>query len=114
MQLKKTDTLSEYTVLGEFCQQAARDLATQRGREYGFGSSVAPPRATELHKLKPEDLESLSTNNLDCERDLKQNAAHAQKAHEYVHTLLQKCMTWGSLHMSMSLKHAYQQKVHRS
>ena len=133
--------------------------------------------------IKPEDLESLSTNNLDCERDLskfdklakrsaaasnrnftakgmrddmtlnkagvvqveklirniakvldeseqkwveeqnilteeklKQNAAHAQKAHEYVHTLLQKCKTWGGVpsHVSMSLKHAYQQKVHRS
>ena len=54
--------------------------------------------------------------NILTEEKLKQNAAHAQKAHEYVHTLLQKCKTWGgvSSHVSMSLKHAYQQKVHRS
>ena len=33
--------------------------------------------------------------NILTEEKLKQNAAHAQKAHEYVHTLLQKCKTWG-------------------
>ena len=199
MQQKKTDTLSEYTVLysfqvqkpetpvelyllGEFCQQAARDLATQRGREYGFGSSVAPPRATELHKLKPEDLESLPTNNLDCERDLskfdklakrsaaasnrnftakgmrddmtlnkagvvqvekltrniakvldeseqkwveeqnilteeklKQNAARHKKPMS-MSTHFSRNARHGEVpsHVSMSLKHAYQQKVHRS
>ena len=132
-----------------------------------MGSVMLPttdsdPRATELHKLQPSDLEGLPTNNLECERDLsefdklarrsaassnrkftakgmrndmtlnnagvvtvekmtrdiakvmdkseqewvksqkllteeklKRNVANAQKAEEYIRTLLQKCKVWG-------------------
>ena len=87
---KKTNTLSQYRVpysfqldepespielylLGEMCTQAGKDLAKQRGREYGFSDASttdSDPRATELHKLQPSDLEGLPTNNLECERDL--------------------------------------------
>jgi hypothetical protein len=84
----KLDTLAEYKVsysfeppeplstveqhiLNQLCVHAALDLATQRGREYGFGSQLdSASRATALHTLNPHDLEDLPTNNLDCERDL--------------------------------------------
>ena len=64
----------------QMCQQAAKDLATQRGREYGFQQTaeslgMVEPRATELHKLKLEDLMNLPTNNLDCEQDLSKLAS---------------------------------------
>ena len=52
-------------------KKAAADLATQRGRDYGFGSNVdASMRATAIHKLDASLLEYLPTYNLDCERDL--------------------------------------------
>ena len=85
---RKTDTLNEFMVkysfdlgtptsalekhiLGLFCERAAADLATQRGREYGFGDvQTGAERATALDKLDPERLDFLPTNNLACERDL--------------------------------------------
>ena len=74
-EVEKPETPVEVYLLQCMCQQAAKDLATQRGREYGFQRTAesagnAEPRATELHKLSPEDLCNLPTNNLECERDL--------------------------------------------
>ena len=61
----------ELYILGEFCTKAAVDLATQRGKEYGFSTETgSAPRATVLTSLTEEDLEGLPSNNLDCERDL--------------------------------------------
>lgn len=78
------DTLSEYNVEYSFeiqepssdvekhilnlcAKKGAADLATQRGREYGFGSEAdASTRATAIHKLDASLLEYLPTDNLDC------------------------------------------------
>ena len=65
------DTAVEKHFLGRFCLKAAEDLATQRGREYGFGSNQdKASRATFLQSIDPTTLTYLPTNNLDCERDL--------------------------------------------
>ena len=64
------ETTVEKHIINQFCTCAASDLATQRGREYGFGSADASSRATVLHTLSEDDLQYLPTNNLDCERDL--------------------------------------------
>ena len=48
-------------------------MATQRGREYGFGQEQeahTKSRATAIHKLDPAVLPYLPTDNLICERDL--------------------------------------------
>ena len=48
-------------------------MATQRGREYGFGQEQeahTKSRATAIHKLDPAVLPYLPTDNLTCERDL--------------------------------------------
>ena len=58
-------------ILSAFSKRAASDLATQRGREYGFGTQAGvSSRATILNTLSAADLVGLPTNNLDCERDL--------------------------------------------
>ena len=64
-------SLVEKHVLGLVCTKAASNLATQRGREYGFGPQLnVSGRATALHTLDPSKLQFLPTDNLDCERDL--------------------------------------------
>ena len=51
------------------CVEAEKGFELQSGREYGFGSSELPSRhTTELHKLQPEELLSMPTNNILCER----------------------------------------------
>ena len=78
-------------------------------------SGKKPISSGSFRTLDESEQKWVEEQNILTEEKLKQNAAHAQKAHEYVHTLLQKCKTWGvPSHVSMSLKHAYQQKVHRS
>ena len=68
--LEPTSSVEKY-ILGLVCVKAASDLATQRGREYGFGPQVdVSGRATSLHTLDPAKLRFLPKNNLDCERDL--------------------------------------------
>ena len=64
------ETTVEKHIINQFCTCAASNLATQPGREYGFGSAEASSRATVLHTLSEYDLQYLPTNNLDCERDL--------------------------------------------
>ncbi|KAK6179055.1 hypothetical protein SNE40_011501 [Patella caerulea] len=71
----------EKHILSLCSNKAAADLATQRGREYGFGpESDASSRATALHKLEPSLLEFLPTDNLDCERDLAKFDKLAQRS----------------------------------
>ena len=60
--------------------KAASNLATQRGREYGFGPGDASSRATALHTLDPSLLPYLPTDNLDCERDLAKFDKLAQRS----------------------------------
>ena len=61
----------EKHILDLCSRKAAQDLATQRGREYGFGPEAdSSSRATAIHKLDPAVLPYLPTDNLDCERDL--------------------------------------------
>ena len=67
---KEPESPVEKYILGLFCEKASSDLATQRGREYGFGEQANSARATELYRLDPKSLDYLPTNNLDCERDL--------------------------------------------
>ena len=64
-------TCQSLHVLGLICVQAALHLATQQGREYGFGPQVdVSCHAATLHMLDPSKLQYLPTNNIDYERDL--------------------------------------------
>ena len=52
-------------ILKEFYKQAAIDLTTQRGREYGFAE-----HATNINEIPKEQVDYMPVNNLDCEQDL--------------------------------------------
>ena len=53
----------EIHILDLCSRKAAADLATQRGRVYGFGPEAdSSSRATAIHKLEPAVLSTLSTN----------------------------------------------------
>ena len=59
--------LGKLIILG-FLRKAAIDLTTHQGGEYGF-LEYDKPGATDLTKLNTSQLEGLSINILDCERD---------------------------------------------
>ena len=66
----------EKHILSLCSKKAAANLATQRGREYGFGGE-ASNRATAINKLDPSLLPHLHTDNLDC--GIFQNLASLHK-----------------------------------
>lgn len=104
---KKTDTLSDFHVewihvnmknnspvsdldnylLGEMCLQAAQGVELQcKGEYWADDTGEKVPRATQIHKLSPEQRKNLPTNNLCCERYLakfgylaSQSASHSNK-----------------------------------
>jgi hypothetical protein len=57
-------------MLDKMCKQASSVVKLQCGREYGIEDATSQPRATELHKLTPEQLRDLPTENCINERDL--------------------------------------------
>ena len=58
-------TEAEKEVVNRMCVEAAKGFELQWGREYGFGTSELPPhQTTEFHKLQPEELKSMPTNNI--------------------------------------------------
>ena len=55
---------AEKEVVNRMCFEAAKGFELQCGREFGFGTSELPShQTTELHKLQPDKLKFLSTNN---------------------------------------------------
>ena len=52
------------------CVSAAKAVKLQCGREYGFADQGEKQRATDLSKLKRQELEGLPTENLITERFL--------------------------------------------
>ena len=63
------DSVLTKHILEEFCKQAAIDLITQRGREYGF-TEHEKSRATNINEIPKEQVDYMPVNILDCERDL--------------------------------------------
>ena len=60
-------------LLNEMCHDAAKCIDLQCGREYGFGNHADvndPPRATQIYKLTPAEMDGLETNNILAERKL--------------------------------------------
>ena len=51
-------------------RKSAADLATQWGREYGYGPEDSSSRATAIHKLDPAVLFYIPKDSLVCEKDL--------------------------------------------
>jgi len=70
-EVKEPSSDIEKHIVNLCAKKAAADLATQRGREYGFGlDEDASMRATAIHELDASVLEYLPTDNLYCEKDL--------------------------------------------
>ena len=62
-------TEAEKEVINRMCVETVKVFEMQCGREYGFGTSELPSgQTTELHKLQPEELKSMPTNNIICGR----------------------------------------------
>ena len=62
-------TEAEKEVINRMCVETVKGFEMQCGREYGFGTSELPSgQTTELHKLQPEELKSMPTNNIIFER----------------------------------------------
>ena len=60
---------AEKEVINRMCVEAAKGFELQCGRKYGLGTSEFPSsRTTKLHALQPEELKSIPTNNIICER----------------------------------------------
>ena len=58
-------TEAEKEVINRMCVEVAKGFELQCGREYGFGiSELSSHQTTELHKLQPEELKSMPTNNI--------------------------------------------------
>ena len=57
-------------IMDRMCVAAAEGLRIQRGREYGFFGAEFTERATDISQLPDEDLELITSHNLDCERNL--------------------------------------------
>ena len=60
------ETDLDHLIIGEMCLQAAKGIELQCKREYWGDDTVR--RATELHKLTPEERKILPTNNIYAER----------------------------------------------
>ena len=55
----------EESKLGNVERMYFLNVPLQCGREYGFGTSKLPlHQTTQLHKLQPEELKSMPTNNM--------------------------------------------------
>ena len=55
----------EEEVGNRMCVKGAKGYELHCGREYGFGTSELPScQNTEFHKEQPEELKSMSTNNV--------------------------------------------------
>ena len=63
------------------CVSAAKAVKLQCGREYGFADQGEKQRATDLSKLKRQELEGLPTENLITERDFSRFDREARVAH---------------------------------
>ena len=60
---------AEDKILSLMCEEAAKGLEMQRGREYGFGSKYQARKTTELHKLSDTEISKIKVvHNIDCER----------------------------------------------
>ena len=74
------DSVLGKVILKEFWKQAAIDLTTQRGEEWGFAEHEKS-RATDINEIPKEQVDYMPVNNLDCERDLaKSNQLPKQSA----------------------------------
>ena len=67
--LKPTTTL-DHELLDKMCKEAAIGVHLQCSREYWEEEEECEVRATQLHKLTPEERECVPTENLKCERYL--------------------------------------------
>ena len=72
---------SEKEVINKMRVEAAKGFELQYGREYGFGTSeLSLHQKTKLHKLQPQELKSMPTNNMICECLLTTFSHHANVA----------------------------------
>ena len=71
-------TEAEKKVINRKCVEVTKDFKLQCGRKYCFGTSELPShQTTEPHKLQPEELKSMPTNNIICECLLATFSHHA-------------------------------------
>ena len=71
---------SEKEVINKMHVEAAKGFELQYARESGFGTSeLSLHQKTKLHKLQPQELKSMPTNNI-CERLLATFSHHADVA----------------------------------
>lgn len=75
------ETDLDHLIIGEMCLQAAKGIELQCKREYWGDDTVR--RATELHKLTPEERKNLPTNNINAERYLAKFGYLASKSAQH-------------------------------